>query len=88
MITAENMVRVGIVSDFNQTDWTARVSFPDAGNMVSGWLYVLWHKREVEEAEGHTHNLTWWTPEVGDKVLCLLQYGEETDGYVLGAIGS
>ncbi len=102
MITAENMVRVGVVSDINANAKTARVIFPDSGNLVSGWLYVLQfpgitmnsaggHNHSYSEGTtgwggGHTHTLTGWMPAVKDRVLCLMMCGSETDGYILGAI--
>lgn len=73
MIKAENMVRVGVVSDVKSSDKTARVIFPDSNNLVSGWLYVL-------QRSGT------WMPDVKDRVLCLMMCGSETDGYILGAI--
>lgn len=74
MIKAENMVRVGIVSSVKSDTKQVRVIYPEANNMVSGWLYVL-------QRGGSS-----WVPSVKTLVLCLLMCGEETDGYVLGAI--
>lgn len=41
MITAETMLRVGIVSSVSADGKTARVTLPDAGNMVSGELFIV-----------------------------------------------
>lgn len=73
MTRAENMIRVGIVSSVNIADKTARVIFPDSGNLVSDWLFVLQHGGN-------------WMPDVQDRVVCAISCGDETDGYILGAI--
>lgn len=101
MITAENMVRVGVVSAVNSSKKTARVTFPESNNLVSGWLFVLQHPVSTSYSGGHTHScpdgttgsagshshsVSSWFPSVNDRVLCLLQCGSETDGYILGAI--
>ena len=102
MITAENMLRVGVVSSVDATKKTARVLFPDADDMVSGWLYVLQRIVETDSkgghrhsdslggdtsySGGHTHNTSVWMPKVKDRVLCLMMVGSETDGYILGGI--
>lgn len=57
MITAENMVRVGVVSDVNTTAKTARVIFPDSSDLVSGWLYVIQRPGGTVEGSGsHAHS--------------------------------
>lgn len=102
MITAENMLRVGVVSSIDANKKTARVIFPDSGDMVSGWLYVLQRPTKTDSqgshrhtdslggnttySGGHTHTTKEWMPAVKDRVLCLLMCGTETDGYILGAI--
>lgn len=91
MITAENMLRVGVVSSVDENKKTARVLFPDADDMVSGWLYVLQHgagSGYTGYTEGHRHSLggSGWMPKVKDRVLCAMMCGSETDGYILGAI--
>ncbi len=73
MTTSNNATRVGIVSSINEADMTARVYYPDSNNLVSGWLYVL--------QRGDN-----WMPDVNDRVVCLIGCGEESDGYILGAI--
>ena len=100
MITADNMVRVGVVSAVDTTKHLARVIFPESADMVSGWLYVIKsipetksagsHRHtspdETNYAGGHKHDMDPWMPKVNDRVLCLLMVGTETDGYILGAI--
>lgn len=73
MTTNMNSLRIGIVSSVDAGTGTARVYFPDMGDMLSGWLYVL-------------HHGTSWMPSVDDRVVCLYMTGEETDGYILGVI--
>lgn len=71
MIRADNMLRVGVVSSVNEDKRMARVFYPDQGNMVSDWLYVLqfptWTKYaklspyntelNMQEARSHTHTV-------------------------------
>lgn len=54
MITAENMLRVGIVSSVDDEKKVARVYFPDAHNMVSDWLYVLQYPAWTYETDTYT----------------------------------
>lgn len=62
----ENIVRIGKVSSVNAADRTARVTFEDRNNLVSGPLKVIKSPPfvtveettltyGVQEAEGHTH---------------------------------
>jgi phage baseplate assembly protein gpV len=92
MITAENMVRVGVVSSIDAASKTARVIFPDSADMVSGWLYVIQHPMSGSTGyagtPSHRHSISGsgWMPAVKDRVLCLMMVGSETDGYILGGI--
>jgi phage baseplate assembly protein gpV len=90
VITADNMVRVGIVSDINASKKQARVIFPESNNMVSDWLYVIQQGGGgyTGYTDGHRHSLggSGWMPAVKDRVLCVMMCGDETDGYILGAI--
>ena len=102
MITAENMLRVGIVSAVNADKKQVRVIFPESNDLVSDWLYVLQRSDETDSqgghrhtdsvggstsyGGGHTHKIAGWMPKVKDRVLCAMMCGEETDGFVLGAI--
>ena len=92
MITADNMVRVGIVSSVDQPKKKARVYLPDAGNMVSDWLYCVqrFPVYSVDMAEGHRHSVSesYWVPKVNDKVLVLYPTGVDKDGYIQGVIPS
>lgn len=73
MTDPNSMIRIGIVSSTDSDTHTARVYFPDRGDMVSGWLYVV---RQTD-----------WMPSVNDKVLCVMMCGSETDGYIMGVVG-
>lgn len=93
MTTPENMVRVGIVSSVDNSKKQARVYFPDMNDMVSGWLFVLQFPNGSGRTgyagnPSHSHSIgsMEWMPKVKDRVLCLMMCGEETDGYILGAI--
>ena len=93
MITADNMVRVGVVSSVDNSKKQARVLFPDSANMVSGWLYVIQQtggsgRTGYAGNPSHSHSIgsVEWMPKVKDRVLCLMMAGTETDGYILGAI--
>lgn len=90
MATSDNTVRVGTVSSVNASEKTARVIFPEAGDLVSGWLYVLQHPMSgtTGKTDGHTHSLSGgtWMPRVKDKVVCIMGSGEDSDGYIVGVI--
>jgi len=92
MITADNMVRVGVVSSVDQPKKKARVYLPDAGNMVSDWLYCIQRSPvySVTYVDGHRHGVSesYWVPKVNDKVLVLYPTGVDKDGYILGVIPS
>lgn len=85
-----NIVRIGTVSSINNEEQTARVTFQDKANLVSGPLKVLENKPSitVQTAEGHTHEIIVkpWMPSVGQSVLCLYLPNGESDGFVLGGI--
>lgn len=92
MITADNMIRVGIVSSLDQPKKKARVYLPDAGNMVSDWLYVIQRKPVYSTSQAgtplHTHTVSesYWMPKVNDKVLVVYPCGIDKDGYIMGVI--
>lgn len=86
MTTESNMVRVGIVSSVQPDGGKARVYFPTMNNMVSDWLHVLHYPKTAVEIEGEDVEVKDWIPSVNDRVLCLFLYGENTDGFILGAI--
>lgn len=77
----KNLVKVGIVSSVNGPACTARVTFPDKDNMVSGDLPVI--QVGANGTEGY------WVPEVGTKVLCLYLPNPSgcgmNAGFILGA---
>lgn len=76
----KSMVRVGIVSSVSPGSNTARVTFPDMENMVSGNLKYL--KRSDVRPELYSP----WVPEVGEPVLCLYIPLQDGDGFILGGI--
>lgn len=95
MAEISSLVRVGIVSDVRKSEGTARVYYPDMHNMVSDWLHVMRYPNmrvsvTVENNEGHSHDayasITDWFPKVNDKVLVLMAYGFNSDGFILGVI--
>ena len=86
MTTETNMLRIGVVSSVQPDGGKARVYFPAYSNMVSDWLYVLRFPNAAVEIEGEDVPVKDWKPAVNDKVLCAFLYGENTDGFILGAI--
>lgn len=85
-----NIVRIGTVSSINAAERTARVTYQDKKNLVSGPLTVLNREPtvEIQTEDGHTHEVEVkpWMPRVGDSVVCLYLPNGESDGFVLGAI--
>lgn len=77
----KNMVRIGIVSSVNGKNCTAKVTFPDKDNMVSGDLPII--QIGANGTEGY------WVPEVGTRVLCLFATNPSGNGlntgFILGA---
>lgn len=77
----KNLVRVGIVSSTNGSACTAKVTFPDKDNMVSGDLPVI--------QIGANGTESYWIPEVGTRVLCLCLPNPSGSGmnagFILGA---
>lgn len=99
MITMENLLRIGKVTNVNPSDRTVRVRFEDV-NITSGWLKVLRSPpfigndeepkkvAKTEKQQGHYHELSIipYFPVVGDMVLCLYNPGFNEDGYVIGGL--
>lgn len=77
----KNLVRVGIISSVDGSTCTAKVTFPDKDNLVSGNLVVL--QRCAEGTEDY------WIPEVGTRVWCIYLPNPTgcgmNDGCILGA---
>ena len=86
MAAETNLIRIGIVSSVDPDGGKARVYFPSMKNMVSNWLYVLRYPNATVEVDGEDVTVADWSPEVNDRVVCLYLYGENTDGFILGAI--
>jgi len=101
-VAKENsMIRVGKVSAVDANNKKARVFYPSMSNMVSDWLPVLQfpsattnsagghkHKEpaETDSAGYHSHNQLNWMPKVNDKVLVIMEYGFNSNGYIAGVI--
>ena len=95
MADISSLIRVGVISDVRKDEGTARVYYPDMNNMVSDWLHVMRYpgmRVSVSNAtsDGHTHSatasITDWFPQVNDRVLVLMAYGFNSDGFILGVI--
>ena len=92
-------LRIGIVSEVNGSDRTARVRFLDV-DIVSGWLKIIYRPMRISGTQAvsggsgeaafasHSHpvSASEWMPSVGDNVLCIYGDGFSSDGYVLGAL--
>ncbi len=72
----QNIIKVGEVTQVNPAKHTARVAFPDDGD-VSHELQVLCRNSK----ENKDFNM----PDVGEDVLCLFLPGGIEDGYIIGA---
>lgn len=70
----QSLVRVGIISNVNQSGLTATVKFVQQGTM-SGEMRLL-----------QNNPVGKWIPEPGQYVLCLLVAGGDGDGVILGGI--
>ena len=75
MANTGSMVRVGVVSSRDSSEHKVRCFFPDRGNVMSGWLFVL-------KSPGSSSSL----PSVNDRVLVVYPDGFNMDGYVMGVI--
>lgn len=72
-----NLIRVGEVTSVNTEALTARVRFQDRDDIESFDLHVVTYNSHK--------NKRYWTPDVGENVLCLfLPTGVEA-GFILGA---
>lgn len=70
----QSLVRIGIISNVNQSKLTATVKFVQQGTM-SGDMKLLQNNPAGK-----------WIPEPGQYVLCLLVAGGDGDGVILGGI--
>lgn len=101
MAEENSMIRVGKVSSVDEKNLKARVYYPAMSNMVSDWLPVLQHPHiktdyagghkhkepeETDYAGSHTHAQLSWMPKVNDKVLVIMEYGFNSNGYIAGVI--
>jgi len=73
------LLKIGIVTNIDETKALVRVQFQDMDSVISYWLPVLQHKTLKDKQ--------YWMPDIGEHVVCLMdEHGEE--GVVLGAIYS
>ena len=86
MADIKSLVRVGFVSDIDTANGTARVAFPDMNDMVSDWLYIMRYPGMYVTINDEQKTVTDWFPAVNDKVLVLMAYGFNSDGFILGVI--
>ena len=102
MAEENTLIRVGKVSSVDKNKLMARVFYPSMSNMVSDWLPVLQHPGSVSSAGshshtdsmgggtsaggGHSHTKGSWLPNVNDRVLVIMEYGFNSQGYIAGVI--
>nr|DAY55163.1 MAG TPA: type VI secretion protein [Caudoviricetes sp.] len=95
-IDMDDIIRIGQVSEVNESEHMVRVHFADV-DIVSGWLKVIRSPpfipkkgvaQETETADLHKHEIKIapWFPDIGDTVLCIYNPGFNEDGYVMGAL--
>lgn len=70
----QSLIRMGIVSNINETELTATVKYIQQ-DIMSGELKLLQNNPSGK-----------WIPELGEYVLCLLIPGGDGDGFILGGI--
>lgn len=79
-----DIFRVGKVSSVNGANCTARVTFPDKDDLVSGDLPII--------VIGSYQTKGYWVPEVGMQVLCCFMPNPSgrgmNDGFILGGFYS
>ena len=89
----QSLVRTGTVSDINAGALKARVCYSDLDSMVSGWLTVVQHPRDIaikyHASPAHQHEDATakpWMPAVNQRVLVLYLPTNDSDGFILGVI--
>ncbi|HEB1405345.1 TPA: phage baseplate assembly protein V [Escherichia albertii] len=70
-------IRVGVVSDINDGDVTARVTFDDQDNVTSAKLSVI--------VKNTDKNADYWMPDIGEQVLCIFHPAGPQQGFILGS---
>lgn len=70
-------IRVGVVSDIDDGDVTARVTFDDQDNVTSAKLSVI--------VKNTDKNADYWMPDIGEQVLCIFHPAGPQQGFILGS---
>ena len=100
--TVEGILRIGVVDEIDESNYTARVSW--SNGMRSAWLKVpqrIGAELEIEsdgahsDSEGktitsHSHTgstLGVWMPKIGETVVSIHRAKGEGDGWILGGYG-
>lgn len=76
----QNIIRIGTVSSVNPGNGTARVTFAEKSEIVSGDLQVL--------QRNTLKNKDWALPDVGEQVLCVFLPNGLESGFIIGAVYS
>lgn len=79
----KNLIRVGRISEVNPAANTARVTYPDKNDSVSGELNIL--------NRGSSKDKDYWVPDVDEQVVCLFlpnTHKGVNRGFVLGSFFS
>ncbi|HGV4613980.1 TPA: phage baseplate assembly protein V, partial [Escherichia coli] len=71
------IIRVGVVSDIDDGDVTARVTFDDQDNVTSAKLSVI--------VKNTDKNADYWMPDIGEQVLCIFHPAGPQQGFILGS---
>lgn len=71
------LIRVGVVSGFDETGVTARVTFDDQDNVTSASLQVI--------VKNTDKNADYWMPDIGEQVVCLFLPAGPQQGFILGS---
>ena len=73
----KNFIRMGRVSSTNPAKMAVKVVFEDKDNLVSDELPVL--------VQGSSKNRSYWLPDVGEQVCCLMLPNGHNAGICLGS---
>lgn len=80
----KNIIRIGRVSSIDVNTNTARVAFSDKDDLVSDNLMIVNRGSMVDK--------DYWTPDIDEQVICLMQPNASgkglNDGFILGSFFS
>ncbi len=79
-IDVKNIIRIGEISSVNPNDMTARVTFPDKDDVVSGDLKII--------TQGSQQTKKYWLPVPKEPVLCIMLPNNTTSlnqGFIIGS---